>query len=418
MRTTRSDTANPWHLTRRGVIGGAIGAVTASRASGAISSAFWSRSGASYVHTGGVFSSTFSTTSEMSDTALSAGSAGVTITLGATASIYEQLQDGLIRQINLHVKTAGTGWKLKVYAQDSGFTTYTLVSESAAFTVGGTGTQTITLPSPIACGVGNVVGLFIPHGCALWAGPYTSQANSIGYKAGDAGSITAVDGSVSNLKPGVETLGDPPFLVVTGDSISAGHTLYNSINNEGGAGDVRSQIAYQIQQIIGPSFQYQNWGKGSKPMSWVNTAAMNPLVQPANPIAILIHAGINDIVLGPSSGFPTITDVIADTMAALDGIKAKMFTWQHLFLDEVLPDASVSSSDIAAMNAAIASWAASNGATLIRVHDLMGSPVGSNTINPAWTTDGLHPNIAGYAQLAAVQAKAISAQYKKLFPGP
>ncbi len=125
-----------------------------------------------------------------------------------------------------------------------------------------------------------------------------------------------------------------------------------------------------------------------------------------NPDAIHILAGTNDIgpLWVPQTTWDAFTSMIAEAKAA--GIPVYIGTippWGDG------PGARASDPDYAGRNARVATlnaWLQSQPeVTVIDYHSLL---KGSNGLyNPALTTDGLHPNAAGYAVMTPVVVKAL-----------
>lgn len=363
---------------------------------------WWNTAGNTPVYAGGFGQTSWSNDVAVSDTSLSAGSSGVTVLMKwFNATMY---QDGAIQQVRLSVNAdAGGTWQLKCYSTDWAGA-YTYVSQSSTFTVPGTGTRTVST-TMASCPVTSVLGIFVPHGSAINA--KTTGVGSAPWQSGNVTTFSAGGTSASTLLDLI-VLGDPPALVCAGDSICAGHDGYDPPWEGYFAGyNVASQTAYQVKQVISPSaFLYQSYGVGSQTCDYVvNIMSSVNLVLTK---AFFLQCGINDLVSG--IGWTT-GGSHGGTKGALDAILAAMPVGSHLFLNQIDPTTNASSASIDALNVNYATWATTNGATLVLSHDAMGSPTGSNTPNPAYYSGSIHPNVTGYGVKGGIVATALSNYY-------
>lgn len=363
---------------------------------------WYSTSALSPVYAGGLTSASWANNVAVSDTSLGAGSGGVTVLL-AGYSQATMFQDGAVKQVKMSVNAdAGGSWQLKCYSTDWAGN-YTYIGQSSTFTVGGTGTQTVTVSLP-TCPVFSVLGIFVPHGSAIWA--HSTALISAPWEAGNVTTFSA-GGTATSTGIDLQVLGDPPFVVCAGDSICAGHDAYEPPWEGHQSGyNIASQTVYQTQQAISSSFLYQNYGLGSTTCDYVDS--IMPTLNLVLAKALYLHCGVND--LGTGIGWTTGGTTGNGTQGALNGILSQLPAGVHLFLDEVLPGSSNSNASVLALNANFAIWAAANGATIVHTHDAMGCPSGGNTMCSAYG-GGLHPNVAGYTALGGILASTLQTYY-------
>lgn len=163
-----------------------------------------------------------------------------------------------------------------------------------------------------------------------------------------------------------------------------------------------------------PGKPYVNRGIGGQTTAQM-LVRMYPDVIALKPAAVVIFAGTNDIA--GNNGPQTFTMIQQNLMAMVE-----LATAHHIkvILCSVMPitDAKVDRAgapinqsrtrpltDILKLNAWLKSYAASAGATFA---DYYSATVGADgMLRPERTTDGLHPNAAGYELLVPVIAKAI-----------
>jgi len=356
---------------------------------------------------------TFTTDNQLSG----GGTAGTGRTFLSTHFNNRVLQAGYVRRVRVNVMQAGAAnnWKFKIFRPNG--TNWDFVSESETLTAGGTGTQTFNLSSPMACLPGDVLGVWLNGGAGANESDIyiKTRASTTGiyWLAGDnTGTNQNFTNSVNNFELCVEALGVQPFLATTGDSIAAGHhTAANWLSYEDGtgpSGTITSDIAYQLRSLYVPTLEYQNYGKGSQTASWVNSTGMVH-AQLVTPKAIILHVGVNDINAGTTW---------ASFSGSLDAIKAQLTAGQRLFVDEILPwtnGSDVQNGTIRTWNASLATWCASNSATLILCHDAMGkirvSTGQLDDLATAYDYDGVHLTQAGVDKMAQLWYQALEAEY-------
>lgn len=190
-----------------------------------------------------------------------------------------------------------------------------------------------------------------------------------------------------------------PSLTIFGDSIAAGHLGYTAPHEGGPDGDETYQITYQLQQLYGSPFTFTNWGIGSSTLSGAAFNASSVVADGA--AAYLLHSGINDIAGGTT---------VASMKSSLDTIYAAIPGDAHLFINEILPWTNGSDADAATIrnwnNTELPAWASGKNVTIVQVHDGMGQ-IRSSTgelddLKTAYNADGVHPNVTGYTQMAAL----------------
>jgi hypothetical protein len=348
---------------------------------------------------------------------------GGTLATGRTflaAKISERCrQDGLIKQVKGSVNVVGvaSGWKFKVFRPNG--SNYDFVSESELITPGGTGTQTFTLATPMACQPGDVLGVWLKGDATTPATvnirTITATASIVWLAGDNTGTNQNFTNTIDNDSLNLMALGQPPFAVDSGDSIIAGHntaspweTFYDT-SPAGPVGTLSSEFFHQIRGLMSPSaLEYQNHAMGGQTYSWVNSTAIKPAVM-TRAKAVVIHCGINDIVAAR-----TWNQVSAD----LDAIKYELAPDQHLFIDEILPRTASSDADSATIrtfNTNLATWCGSNGATLISCHDVMAQTRVStgqlDDLLAAYDYDGTHVTQAGVDKVASLIKAALDTYY-------
>lgn len=361
---------------------------------------------------GGFTQANWSNDSNGDDTTYGGGSAGVTMLFPFfTASLY---QDGGVKQIKFRVNTGGCStWRVKLYSTDFAGT-YTYVAQSNTFSDTGTGIQTVNV-TITGGSVGNIAGIFIPHGCALAL--RNNASFSMPYVSGDVTTIVSVDGTAASRFPNMFLLGDPPMAVHVGDSISAGHDEYKPPFEGYQAGyNVVSQTAYAVRQVIATGYRYQAYGVGSTTCANINTqwsTSLAPVLVGRQ--ALVVHCGVNYSNVTPWSTIESDLNTLLANVVALPAPASV-----HIFLEEITPCSSCTS-DIADRNAHFATWASTNASrvTLVSVHDPMGTGPGFATPNPAYFGGSIHPNATGYGVMGTIEAPVIQNYYVgELFPLP
>ncbi len=336
------------------------------------------------------------------------------------------IQDGSIAKILMDVFATGSADQVKFKVFRPNGSNYDLISASETVTPAGTGLQTFTLGTPMACQPGDVLGVWIGDDgtTAIGLSPQTAGSK---YLDGD---ITGNGNNFSNVLAynlNLEAQGINPFLATTGDSISVGHGTPNyesMLDGDGPSGTLAHAPGAAIKALVGGTFAYQNLGKGGQPYSWVANTAFPGFVLPAYPTAIWMHAGILNVT-GASSW--------NTAKASLDSIYGQLSAAnpaQHLFMTEALPDSNLNDTDasgtpanddaalsVTYLNSKLATWVSGKtSATLISAHVAFGQTRVStglpDDLKASYDSgDGLHLNQAGTDALAALVEAALVAYY-------
>lgn len=325
-------------------------------------------------------------------------------------------QDGNIAKVTINVDgfTSGDTFKLKTFRENGA--SYDFVDESESISVTATGLQTHTLPTPVECVPGDLVGIYLSSvSISLKNTTTTDGADSVKYSFGDITSTNSFSSSLSNQSLDIDAQGTAPFLAVTGDSIAEGHNTDNhnhSFYSDGPGGTPSSEMANQMKALIDaegtPFGNYQNHAKHSEAMAWVAlTGGVSSFATGAK--AILVHAGINDIAGGGSW---------STAESSYNLLRSKLEAGQHLFIDEILastPSTDEKAAIIRDWNTNLSIWCAANGATMISCHDAMGQTRVStgelDDLLEAYSRDGTHLTQAGVDALAAIWKTSLEAFY-------
>lgn len=321
-------------------------------------------------------------------------------------------QDGIVYRVDVQVGAVSSDatWKFKIFRLSSG-TTYNFVSEQNILIPAGVARKVqITLDPPLAVQMGDVPGLYVYTDPALTTVINTAMADWDPHTLYVAGDITAQANFTSNNTAHIDMdcFMYPPYLAFTGDSIAEGHNgdtnWHSGLHDSDGTvpipgGEPTSEIANQIRAKIGNGeiLKYQNLALGSQGFDWVRSAGVVACVA-VKPHSILIHCGIVDILNDVSW-----EDVLVD----LDAIRAA--TTKRLLLTEILPCTNADDTQAATVrtwNASLATWCASNNATLIVCHDAFGQVRVStgelDDLLAAYSQDGTHLTTAGVDMLADI----------------
>jgi lysophospholipase L1-like esterase len=362
------------------------------------------QAGADRIHAAGIDASTFVDNAKLTN----GGALGRCAISTIPASWIRQ--DGYIRQVKFQIRTPNAGiMKFKVFRPvDTNNYAFVSESEQLAFPLS-TDIQTYTLAQPMACQVGDVLGVWWKDTAALEVAlalkTKAATANSVRYVDSDPTSgTTTFSTTVSNYELLLQYLANPPYLVATGDSIAEGHNVtvgFHSFYHEGIAGPQAHEIWNQLRGIIGDGslLQYQNHAMSGQTFAWVaSTGIVSAVATKAK--AVVIHCGSNDVLTGRAW---------AAVEADLNTIKAALLPTQKLYLDEILPRTASNDALAAAartFNANLATWCAANGARLIVCHDEMGqvrvSTGEKDDLLTAYDEDGTHLTQAGVDMMAAL----------------
>ncbi len=330
--------------------------------------------------------------------------------------------------VDLHDFTVGAQWKFKVFRWSIAQSSYECIF-SYTFTPTTPGAaNTITLPVPFAALEGDVPGIYMPADnynrvrvCSVPA----RATPGIGYVADMdvlVGEFNAMASSVEyNMNLGCYS--NRPYAVFLGDSIFGGGNSYDAVGLEenwhtdqenddgyhtpgGMPGDINLSVPYRFGTRMPNVFQRQNFGKGGNTFATTISAGQLDFAVGADPKAVFIHCGVNDVAAGRTTG-----QVNAD----LDTIRAAFPAGTQFYMDEILPWQCSDALAIAtrAMNTNFAAYCTTNGWTLIECHDLMGvvrpSTGEYDDLNPIYSNgDSVHLNLAGADKLADIMASYLN----------
>lgn len=317
------------------------------------------------------------------------------------------VQNCSVSQIKLSVNTISGGtWVFKVFRWNENTSLFDLVGERN-FIPTGTGTQTITLSTPIDVQIGDCPGLYLPSGeliaTTLSSGWIIGSRYANGLNITDSFSFSSTTVREINL----DCFGNRPYLSVTGDSITMGGNngtdFWSSIwwKTDGypttiPGGEPRSEIVHQIYEKM-TFMQYQNQAKGSQGWSWGLSTGVPACIESGSKI-IYIAFGINDIAAGR-----TWANVLAD----MDAIRVLVPIDTSLFIQEIIPSNNMTngqSSTCRTWNANYLTWCLANNATLVRCHDGMGKiRTATSQLDDMpyeYTTDGTHLTLAGVQKMS------------------
>lgn len=224
---------------------------------------------------------------------------------------------------------------------------------------------------------------------------------------------------ILNMDPSVGYIAPPWYtdglsVAGFGDSIMAGHDGFTAQLEGGPSGDVESQSLYQLKALYPSAFTFQNYGIGSSFLAgdsgWGAAAVLDTVIA-SLPKAAIAHVGVNDV---------SIAETWANMATALDSIKSRFASGSprtHLFIDAIFPNSNFDDTAAALVrtrNGQIQTWCAGNGATFIDSHDAMGQiRVSTGEYDDLKTAygGGLHPNVAGYTEAAALYKTPLDAYY-------
>jgi lysophospholipase L1-like esterase len=323
------------------------------------------------------------------------------------ATVSESLlQDGYIRSVSFVANATNespTGFKWKVFRLSSGVT-FDFVAETETFAVPNASVGTTyshRFTSPVVCFGGDNVGYYASAGNRV---AYVFPLGTQFVSAGDITTTTAFTGPIGASS--VQAIfGGSPLCAVTGDSIIAGTSTETPVFlpplNSGPSGRPDAQFVHLLRNSIGSGFEFQNWAQAGQQFAWVASTGV-PLCIAARAAWIWVHCGINDLV--NSVGWSSIE-------SSLNTIKALLVNGERLIISELLPATITVDGQAATLrtwNGLLAAWCAANEATLFVCHDAMGvlrmSTGFLDDLNPAYNAnaDGVHPNNAGNAVLAAL----------------
>jgi hypothetical protein len=323
-------------------------------------------------------------------------------------------QDGLIRTFKVFVDDLGVApaSSLRVIVGRKNGASYDVVGKSEYLTPVGAGLQTFELATPIACQPGDYLG--------LWVKGHASEGILIGCitVSGSVDYIATESTNSSDVyvnSPGATGCwygeGTPPFLVLAGESILAGHngaSIWETLYENGPAGNLNAEPAHIIRTNYLAALEYQNFCEGGT--TWDDHVAKVADIAAVGAKGVLVAGGVNDVAQGRS--WATIE-------SEMNAFKAGMPIGTKLFIAEMLPYTPGTNLEVATIrtfNANYASWCAANDATLIPVWAAMGQLRVSTGFNDdmisAYHYSGGHlTDPAGVAAYAVLLANVLQSAY-------
>lgn len=313
-------------------------------------------------------------------TELIASSTNVSAWGGAT-SIYRRFaiaQKSTIRKINVRLYHAQiTTFKLKLFRYNYDLATYVFVSEVSLTSTASNSVQTIDLPTPMYCEIGDILGVYLPSTNHLYGEYQFGQLGKLSISSSDVTATndfsTATEGT-HNMCP-VDAFGNQrPYLAIVGDSIFEGNDYYqsqlavnvlNGVNTWPG-GNASYEIWHHLNSLI-PQLRYQNFARGGAQWNTAVGAVTKALT--VNPRALILGFGTNDITVG--------TNDLSAALAVMDDVKILVdaSTVEKLYVCSILPRTDgddVAASTRRTWNNAYKDWCATNGATYIDAYNAMG----------------------------------------------
>jgi lysophospholipase L1-like esterase len=188
-------------------------------------------------------------------------------------------------------------------------------------------------------------------------------------------------------------------LVYVGDSILGGYPSYNPFLSAGSwiQGLASNSVPYRVKTHEGVTALYLNTARPSVTADVIDSTLVTYATN-AGAKVMWVHSGINDVA-APRTW--------ADYIANITSIRTKFGTNNPFFIAEILP-ASTASDEVAAnvrtWNTNLTAWAATNYATLVKMHDAFGQTRGStgalDDLLSAYSLDGVHLNNTGLSEYA------------------
>lgn len=310
---------------------------------------------------------------------INGGSAALGRTIVHADIVYGCRQIGLLRKVSINIVSAGDGagtFKLKQMRPNG--TSFDAIAESAAIAVGAaTGIQTYELPIPLGpFAMGDKLAIWM-SGSDVSGDRWTIMTYSDGtgtntlYVDGDAGSgatYTALGapGYVASYygmfaAPAFVTFGDS--LLGAGNGGASGS--WSPPLDGGPTGNIDADPFYRATTRFA-ALDYQNFSHGGDTWADVLTTVSGLTTFYNQSPAVLIHCGINDIEAART--WAAVEADMCSVLAALDGV-------DQLFVDEIIPwgGDDTQAATIRDWNTKYASWCLDNGATLIKMHDALGT---------------------------------------------
>jgi hypothetical protein len=336
------------------------------------------------------------------------------------------MQHGTITKVKYLAHEADTaGMRVGVFRPNG--SAWDNVGWSEVFNTVAGSTQTRVLTTPIAnVQPGDVLGYWIA-GIEVTSGSIGACASGGDGIKWDAGLITGTAHTFGNTIGAValplEAFGISPWIAIAGDSLPSGHgggSPWNEFFDVTNAlsGDVSRELGFRLRAIRGTGFTYQAVCSGSKTMTDVDTNQIPAILagtgmhesQGMQPLAILIHAMVNDAAAGtPWSTVQTHLNSIVSQCGTIP-----------LFINNCAPASSLSDSAAALVrtyNTNLVTWAASKPTvTIIDVWSLLGAFRSSTGFNDNLAAindigDGIHWSLAGVTTVANADNAALAALF-------
>jgi lysophospholipase L1-like esterase len=347
-------------------------------------------------------------------------------------------QKGYINSFTLHVMwnyPVGTNWQFELYYWNG--TAYQCKAKQPFMPVPDNASpddnQTFVLASPILAEEGDIPAIYMPVNCGGSSSadiPLTGAGREFPFQRRNDGGDIAVGGShafthdANSLDPTFKFLcltgfGNRPYAVFLGDSIIGGgnnyvvggdernwrtdQEAYDGYHMPGGSpGDQNLSIPHRLSTRMPSNFRYQNFGaSGFHFYDIIASPGTLERALLADPKAVFIHCGINDVFAGQSW---------VQVEANLDTLRIALPTGTVVYLDEILPWSGTDAQALTTrtFNTNYAAYCITHGWTLIECHDLMGvvrpSTGELDDLNPLYTVDGVHTNDVGADAMADIIA--------------
>ena len=354
---------------------------------------------------------------------------------------YQIRQTGFIRQVVMQVDDSSTAnvanaLKIKVVRPNSTpittSTTWTVVGEYLVPDVVPVGPAlwTVNLVTPIYCKAGDYLAVWLSGSGSyrMALSTYKPPSDGITYWGDNQDLATGgtlaswssgADGGAAVGQLGIVGYDMQPTFCVVGDSIIGGHgtganiyyTYFDALNNRltsGWGNPTIAEPAYDIQNILGSEWRYQNYAFGGSDHAWALATGI-PAAIAANPLAIVFLCGANDIANG---------DTVASMLTELGQMRALIPSTMRFIHTDILPwNVSQGGSDANAAltrqyNAALPGFCALNNIEYIQCHDQFGmlrvSTGYLDDLATAYSDDGIHLALIGKLKLAGLIATQLS----------
>ena len=334
------------------------------------------------------------------------------------ANKYRIRQTGTVTRVRFYVDSPAnvTGLYIKIWRYDSVSGGFDLVgtSNDISGSLTASGFNTIDLSSPIT-GVqaGDYFGFRIEASGGGTATPFVdhSFSNATMYytqnSAASASDFNWVGQSVAGTSRAVpiQLYMTAPQVVFIGDSLVAGHRLFNSYLEASVAGEPSGTIPTQFAATT--SYSYQNMGIGGQSSTSIKNRFSADVVNASPRMVVVVNAGANDNV--QTGGASAKTTFLNNWTTMLNLAQANNITFVAI---PIMPETSFFTN---ADNVVIDDWNASlrtlissysnatyiDGASYIGQFRSGGSAGNLWDLNPSYAdSDGAHLNSTGYGVLA------------------